>query len=514
MSGGRRYGLMAVVAVVVGLGAAGFGGTAAADEGMWLLNRLPAERLEAGYGVAVTPEWVEHLQKAAVKFGRGGSASFISDRGLILTNHHVARGQLAKLSTPERNLLETGFLARTPGEELRCPDAAVMSLEEIVDVTDRVRAAAEGAATVAEAEAARRQAIAAIEQESAAETGLQSEVVSLYGGGLYHLYRYRRFTDVRVVFAPEGAAAHFGGDVDNFEFPRWCLDVTLLRVYDDEGRPYRPKEFLRASLAGPEPGEPVFVVGHPGSTRRLFTADHLRYLRDVEYPRLMHFVRTREVELSIHSNLGPDQAAAARRDLLGYQNWRKGTGAKLRELEDPAVFGRILAQEDGFRQAVNADPELRALAGDAWDRISEAITARAGIYDAYRAVEGSARSPFGGSDLFRIARNIVRLSAEGPKPNGERLPEYRESRLDDLMLFLYSPAPIDPGLEMLKVESHLGYAAEELGGNTSWCAPCWAAGDRRTGPGSWSPGALWPTWPPAAPWSRGERKRWPPPGIP
>lgn len=458
----RRFGRF--LAVLTIFTAAVAVGPARADEGMWLLNRLPAARIQAEYGFTPTPAWVEHLQRAAVKFGRGGSAGFISSDGLILTNHHVARSQLAKLSTPEHDLLVDGYLARTPDQELECPDVAVMSLQDIVDVTGRVEDAAAGAADAVSAEGARNAEIAAIERESFAETGLTSEVVTLYGGGRYHLYRYKRFTDVRIVFAPGGQAADFGGDEDNFEFPRYCLDVTLLRVYD-HGKPYHPEQYLKMAAAGVSAGDPVFVIGHPGRTQRLDTVADLAFLRDVQYPRQMRSARTREVELSIYSNRGEREARLAERELLGVQNWRKGTGAKLRALEDPRVFAQVVKREKAFRDAVAADPKLQREVGDAWDRIAAAREVDTGIYDRYQLVEGGRRSSLGGSELFRIARTLVRMADERGRPDGERLREYRESNLPNLELALYSRAPIVNELEIGRVESHLALAAEILGGD-------------------------------------------------
>jgi hypothetical protein len=436
---------------------------ARADEGMWLLNHLPLEKIQAEYGFTPTPAWVEHLERAAVKFGRGGSASFISADGLILTNHHVARSQLAKLSTPEHDLLVDGYLAHSPDEELKCPDVAVMSLQDIVDVTDRVEAATAGIADPAAAEAARNAEIAAIERESLAKTGLTSEVVTLYGGGRYHLYRYKRFTDVRIVFAPGGPAADFGGDEDNFEFPRYCLDVSLLRVYD-HGKPYHPEHYLKMAADGVAKGDPVFVIGHPGRTQRLDTVADLEFLRDVQYPRQMRSARTREVELLIYSNRGEREARLARRELLGVQNWRKGTGSKLRALEDPRIFAQIVAREKAFRDAVAANPKLQREVGNAWDEIAAARKVNTAIYDRYQLVEGGRRSSLGGSDLFRIARTIVRFPVEHAKPDGERLEEYRESNLPNLELALYSRAPIVNELEIGRLESHLALSAEILGG--------------------------------------------------
>ena len=291
-------------ASILGLFVGASASVASADEGMWLLNQPPVEMIQREYGVTADPEWFEHLQKSAVKFGNGGSASFISADGLVLTNHHVARDQIGKLSTAERNLLKDGFLARTRADELKFPDVALMVVQDIVDVTERVNAAGASAKDDAGAEAARKAEIAKIEKESQDATGKFSQVVTLYGGGKFQLYQYDRFTDVRLVFAPEGDIAHFGGDVDNFEFPRFGLDMTIVRVYGADGQPYKPAHHLTWSTEGIAAEEPVFVVGHPGSTQRQFTVDHLKFQRDELYPLQMHFARGREVELEIFSNQG------------------------------------------------------------------------------------------------------------------------------------------------------------------------------------------------------------------
>ncbi len=433
---------------------------ARADEGMWLLNDAPREMIAERYGVTVTDEWLERLQKSAVNFG-GASASWVSPDGLVLTNHHVARSQLAKLSTPERNLLETGFLARTRAEELPCPDVVLKQLVEIEDVTGRVEDAMAGKRGDA-ADTARKAEIAAIETESEDRTGLYSEVVELYGGGRFHLYRFERFTDVRMVFAPEGPIAHFGGDVDNFEFPRWCLDMALVRVYRD-GEPYTPEHYLRIDAGGVEAGDPVFVVGHPGRTQRLYTTDHLRHLRDVVYPRQMHRARTREVELLVLSNEDDRLKALAERDLKGYQNWRKGTGGKLRALQDPRIFGLKVDQEAELRGAVSDRPELNRLVGSAYPDIQRAMRVAEGVDREHSVLEGSFRRPFTGSDLFRYARILVRMGEEIGKPDGERLEEYRSSNLPNVERTLFSPAPVHEQLEVSRIESHLAWSAELLG---------------------------------------------------
>ncbi|MCH9035497.1 MAG: S46 family peptidase [Planctomycetes bacterium] len=255
-------------------------GRALADEGMWLLNSPPVKQLEDRYGFTPTAEWLEHIQKSCVRFGRGGSASLVSPNGLVMTNHHVGRGQLQKLSTKERNLLETGFYAPTNADELKCGALEANILWSIKDVTESVRGAAQPGMSAAEANQARKRRIADITKESLERTGLKSDVVTLYHGARYHLYQYKRYTDVRLVMAPEGDIAHFGGDTDNFEYPRFCLDMTFFRIYED-GKPLVTDHFLPWSSTGASEGDLVFVAGHPGRTRRLYTVDHLKFLRDV-----------------------------------------------------------------------------------------------------------------------------------------------------------------------------------------------------------------------------------------
>lgn len=454
-----RRGVVGAAILGVLSGAAGIAG---ADEGMWLVNQPPAKMIAERYGVTVTPEWFEHLQKSAVKFGFGGSASFISGDGLVLTNHHVARSQLGNLATAQRDILKNGYLARTRAEELKFPDAVLMCLQGIEDVTERVNTAAAGAKDDASADAARKAEIAAIESESKAKTGRHSQVVTLYGGARFHLYTYDRFTDVRLVFAPEGDIAHFGGDTDNFEFPRYCLDMTIVRVYDSNGEPYHPKHFLKWSTEGVADEEPVFVVGHPGSTQRQYTVDHLEFQRDKMYPLQMHFARGREVELTVFSNESEQRARQAERDLMSYANWRKGTGGKLRALQDPTIFGQKVLEEVELREAVAADPKLKKEYGGAWDRIAAAQVRAAELYPEYFAAEGR-RGSYAGSDLAKSARTIVRWTEEQGKPDGQRLPEYSDANIANVDLVIDSTAPVLMDLEVSRLTSHIAFAAEILG---------------------------------------------------
>ncbi|HJZ92339.1 MAG TPA: S46 family peptidase, partial [Gemmataceae bacterium] len=281
-----------VAVLVLGLSAM----PAISDEGMWLLNDPPRQRLKEKYGFDLTDDWLEHARLASVRFNNGGSGSFVSANGLIVTNHHIASDALQKLSTKDRDLIRDGFYAKTHEDELKCPDLELNVLQSIEDVTDQVNAAVKPEMKSAEAFAARRAAMAAIEKASLDKTGLRSDVVTLYQGGAYHLYRYKKYTDVRLVFAPEEAIASFGGDVDNFEFPRFGLDVSFFRAYED-GKPAHVKHWFKWSQEGAKDGELVFVTGHPGTTNRLETLDKLKHRRDLTLPFTLARIRAMEAAL-------------------------------------------------------------------------------------------------------------------------------------------------------------------------------------------------------------------------
>ena len=435
-----------------------------ADEGMWLFNRLPRKHLSAKYGFEPESRWAENLSRAAVRLSSGGSGSFVSPNGLVMTNHHVGSDALQKLSTKTRNLLEEGFLAQNREEELACPDLEIVALVDIEDVTKRVRdSVPEGADTAAGGQA-RRQAMATIEKESKDATGLESEVVTLYQGGEYHLYTYKRYADVRLVMAPELAVAFFGGDVDNFEFPRYCLDVLFFRVYEN-GEPARVEHYLPWSKNGAADGELVFVAGHPGSTRRLNTTAHFQFLRDITYPSFLSMLARREITLDQFSLRGPEQARIARDDLFGIQNSRKALRGVLAGLMDPSILAEKRALEAELRGRVAADSSLAASQED-WERIAQSRKAFAEFYDTYQLLE---RSRGFWSGLYRIARILLRQAEESEKPNAERLPGYRESDRDSLELQLYSPAPIYPELEKVKLGDSLTSLATSLGAEHPLC---------------------------------------------
>jgi hypothetical protein len=425
---------------------------AAADEGMWLFNYPPQKLLKEKHHFEPTDAWLAHLQRSAVRFNNGGSGSFVSPDGLVMTNHHVGADSLQKLSTKDRDLMRNSFYARTSAEELKCVDLELNVLMSIEDVTERVNAAVKSAADSAEAEKQRRAVMNNIEKEASDRTGLRCDVVTLYQGGLYHLYCYKKYTDVRLVFAPEEDIAFFGGDPDNFEYPRYDLDICFFRVYED-GKPVKSPDYLRWNPASMKEGDLVFVAGNPGKTDRLNTVRHLEFLRDVTLPATLDLLRRREVLLGSFSERSTENARRARELLLNYQNSRKARLGGLAGLQDPAVMDRKRAEEDAFRRKAPASES-------AYQAIDKSLVVLTSIRDDYNLLE---RGQAFNSELFIIARTLVRLATETAKPNADRLREYRQSNLKSVEQALFSEAPIYDDLETLLLADSLGMYLEHKG---------------------------------------------------
>jgi len=431
------------------------GGTSVrSDEGMWLFSDLPTAYLKSQYGFEPTSDLARHVMLSSVRFNSGGSASFVSSRGLVLTNHHVAADMLQKISTPEHNYMRDGFLAKTPSDEIKAPDLELNQLVSIEDVTKRVEAAVETTISAGEAFRARRAVMSEIEKESLDQTGLRSDVVTLHGGAKYHLYRYKKYTDVRLAWAPEVQAAFFGGDADNFEYPRYNLDVALFRVYEED-QPARVKHFLKYSEAGAAEGELVFVAGNPGKTQRIFTTAALEYLRDHRFPFVLNLLRRREILLQQFSFEGEEQKRRAHEELFGIQNSRKALTGMLAGLQNPAFLHTKKIEEREFLARLEADDSLRE-AISAWRTIADTQARLAKHLDEIGSFSRLSR-------YYDIAETLVLMAAEDEKPSAERLREYRDSARASLEHDLFSPAPIHEDLEQVKLADALAYFAELRG---------------------------------------------------
>ena len=449
--------LLSVAAVVpVVLFAVATPRPATADEGMWTFDNPPVVQLQKRYGFTPTKAWLDHVRLSSVRFNDGGSGSFVSPHGLVLTNHHVARGQLQKVSTPEKNYVADGFVALTNAQELRCPDLELNVLMSMEDVTSRVTGAVKQGMTDEQALEARKAVIAAIERESQNATGLRSDVVTLYHGGEYWLYRYKKYTDVRLVFAPEEQAAFFGGDPDNFTYPRYDLDMALFRVYED-GKPITSPDYLRWSSKGAAPGELVFVSGNPGSTDRLDTMAQLETLRDHTYPMRLAERKRMLAVAQAYAARGEEQAREANVLVFGLQNSIKAMTGEYEGLQNPRIMARREEQEKAFRARVAADAALQNSYGGAWDAIAKAqqtLVSRLVPYP-YRDLAGYR--------LPRLATQIVEYVTEVTKPDGERLKGFHEAQLASLRFRMFSPAPVYPGLEEALLASGLERALTKLG---------------------------------------------------
>ncbi len=429
-----------------------------ADEGMWTFDNPPAKQLEGKYNFTPTQDWLDHVRLSSVRFNDGGSGSFVSPHGLALTNHHVALGQLQKISTPEKDYVKDGFYARTQAEEVKCPDLELNVLISTENVTAQVLSVVKPGMSDKDSNDARKAEIAKIEKESLDKTGLRSDVISLYQGGEYWLYRYKKYTDVRMVFAPEQQIAFYGGDPDNFTYPRYDLDMAIFRIYEND-KPADTANYLKWNARGAADGELVFVSGNPGSTERLSTMAELEIQRDYFYPLILKVLKRRLDVLKQYSALGPEQARQTTRQIFGIENTLKAIGGEYEGLQDKALMAKREKEEQEFRALVDSKPEWKAEYGSAWGDI-----ARAEKLLLTRLKETQFRT-VRASSMANNALTIVQYVAEVQKPDGERLDGFHDSQLESLRFRLLSPAPVYPKMEEVLLADSLQESKEELGSN-------------------------------------------------
>lgn len=440
---------------------------ASADEGMWPFNMVPVAQIEKDHGTRIEGPWLDHLRLASVRYSSGGSGSFVSKTGLTLTNQHVAGDCISKVASAKKDYVAEGYIAGQDGPELKCPDLQLSQLVAIEDVTDKVRAAKTEGMNDADANRAMKGAMASIEKACSDEGNAapapggkktQCEVVTLYAGGKYHLYKYAKYTDVRLVFAPEEAIGFFGGDPDNFTFPRFDLDMAIFRVYVND-KPFAPKDYLTWSSEGPKDGEAVFVSGHPAGTDRMDTLAQLVTLRDVVFPYYIDSVHKEAAALYALAKDNLEGAREGREALRRIENGRKAIEGEEGGLLDPALMKKKADDEAALKKAILADPKLKASYGTVFGDIEKVQRVAAQLYKRYAAVE---RGPYR-SDLFHIARALVRLPRELATPNDLRLKEYRDSNLDSLKIELFSSAPIYGQVEVVLFKAWLDRLVRDLG---------------------------------------------------
>lgn len=431
----------------------------AADEGLWLFNQVPKAEIKKRYGFNVSDDFLNKLRLGSVRFNNGGSGSFISGKGLLFTNHHVGIDCIQKVSSATADYVKNGFYAPEAAAEKKCPDLEVNVLLNIEDVTDKVTAGITASTPAAEANQKRKQVQSALEKECADKTGNRCDVVTLYAGGRFHLYQYKKYSDVRLVFAPEFNIAFFGGDPDNFTYPRYNLDFALFRAYEN-GQPVKPAHFFPFSRTGAKNGELTFVSGHPGTTGRLLTMSALEFSRDVSYPFLMDRLSTAIASLEKYMAQSDENRRAATDALFGLQNSLKAYTGFIGGLRDPQLMAKKRDEEARIRKAVADDPAKAAQYGKTWDEIDGAFSTYRQIFRPYFVFEGT---PALGSELMTIARQVVRYAAEKPKPNAQRLREYSEAGLPSLEQAMYSTAPITPTLEITMITQYLEFARKSLG---------------------------------------------------
>lgn len=434
---------------------------ALADEGMWLYNAPPKDAINAKYGFELTQQWLDHVRLSSVRFNNGGSGSFVSPDGLAFTNHHVGAECVQQLSTGGHDYIKTGFYAKTQAEEAKCPNLELNQLVGIEDVTEKINAGVKPGMSAADAGQAQRAAMSDVEKNCSTSTGLRCDVAIFYSGQVYNLYKYKKYTDVRLVFAPEFDIAFFGGDPDNFTYPRYDLDITFFRVYEG-GKPAQLDNYLKWSSTGVNDGDLIFVSGHPGNTGRLLTLAQLEFLRDVQYPAALKYYARRIEVLQNFGKESEENARIAQEDIFGLQNSQKAITGYEAGLRDKSIMDQKAADEAKLRTSFKANSKT-AGAPDPWNEIVQAIKVNHSIYGNLTYLErlrGFPRLPL-------LARTLVRAAEEKPKSNPDRFREFRDSALPSLEQQLFSTEPIYKNLETVLLTDALTEMRQSLGNDNS-----------------------------------------------
>ncbi len=434
---------------------------ALADEGMWLYNAPPKDAINAKYGFELTQQWLDHVRLSSVRFNNGGSGSFVSPDGLTFTNHHVGAECVQQLSTGGHDYIKTGFYAKTQAEEAKCPNLELNQLVGIEDVTEKINAGVKPGMSAADAGQAQRAAMSDVEKNCSTSTGLRCDVAIFYSGQVYNLYKYKKYTDVRLVFAPEFDIAFFGGDPDNFTYPRYDLDIAFFRVYEG-GKPAQLDNYLKWSSTGVNDGDLIFVSGHPGNTGRLLTLAQLEFLRDVQYPAALKYYARRIEVLQNFGKESEENARIAQEDIFGLQNSQKAITGYEAGLRDKSIMDQKAADEAKLRTSFKANSKT-AGAPDPWNEIVQAIKVNHSIYGNLTYLErlrGFPRLPL-------LARTLVWAAAEKPKSNPDRFREFRDSALPSLEQQLFSTEPIYKNLETVLLTDALTEMRQSLGNDNS-----------------------------------------------
>jgi hypothetical protein len=436
-----------------------FTAAASADEGLWLFNQPPVTRIEKKFGFQLTQPFLDRLRSASIRLNNGGSGSFVSPNGLIFTNHHVAMDCIQKVSSAQHDYMNQGFYAPKSADEKACPDLEVNILIEISDVTAQVKQAVPPGTPLAAANDKRKAAMTSIEKECGDRTKDRCDVVTLYSGGLYHLYRYKKYTDIRLVFAPEISIAAFGGDPDNFTYPRYCLDFAFLRAYEN-GKPAATPNHLKWSKTGARDGELTFVSGHPGTTGRLATMSELEFSRDLSYPMVLRYLQSIIDTLLAYSKESPENRRIAQENLGSQQNSFKAYSGFYRGLKDPDLIARKRDEEKNLLAKLATQSEARSQLASTWKQVDAAYAELRPFYIRYYLLE---RLPARGSELFTLARHIYRYGQEKQKPDDKRLREYVGPALPSLEQSMYSTAPLYDSMEVAALANYLSFLEKELG---------------------------------------------------